>query len=94
LNLVNDLLGARHQFGKVEFGRFADQAIVGMPGGIAQEAGGAGQHAGGHAAVVGTGSAKLVALDQGNGDAEFAGAERGRDTRRAAADDDQIKLLG
>lgn len=49
-----------------------------------------GQHARGHAAVVGTRAAQTAALDQGDGRAQLAGAQGRRHPSWAAADYDHI----
>jgi hypothetical protein len=90
VNLVDNLLGPGQQPGKIYLRPLAHQAVLGKLLGVANEPGRFGQNTGGHAAIVGAGSAQVAPLYQGYPCSQFAGVQGCGYSRRPAAYDNHL----
>ncbi len=91
MHLVNDVLGAGEQGREVQFREGGAEAIVAKLFGVARQSRRLGQHARGHAAIVGAGAPQIAAFHERDVCAQLAGAQGGSNPGRAAADDDEMK---
>ena len=87
---VDDLLRPIEQTPEVDFWCGRRQAIAFELAGVPGQAGGFGQHARGHAAVVGASAAQCATLDQRDLCAQFPCPQGRRHTGRATAQNDDI----